>query len=310
MNNYGNNNIYYQNPFSNMKGFFRSKNMLVKLIIINVAVWIIVRILDVILDLFNQNSSQEIIQWLAVPANLNALVLKPWTLFTYMFLHYDLWHILFNMLWLYWFGRIFLEYLSDRQLLSTYLIGGLAGAAMYIISYNIFPKFQEDYLRSVALGASASVMAIVVSISYYVPNYRIYLLFIGPIRIIYIALVSIGLDVLMIRSENSGGHLAHLGGAIYGFLYIYAMRRGIDFSNILNSFSRIKLKNPVKKKKKTHFRNVYTNARPMTDEDYNFEKKKQQEHIDKILDKISKSGYESLTKEEKELLFKTSNRKE
>jgi len=280
--------------------------MLVKLIIINIAVWLIIRFIDVFFDLFLTSHTQEILDWLAVPASIGRLIMRPWTLFTYMFLHYEFWHILFNLLWLYWFGRIFLEYLSEKQLLTTYIFGGLAGAFFYILSYNIFPKFQSIYLESVALGASASVMAIVVAISYYVPNYRIYLLFLGPVKIIYIALFSVVLDVIMIRSANSGGHLAHLGGALYGFSYIYFMRKGFDFSRL---FRTISFKNigGSRKPKKTRFKNVYSNGRPMSDEDYNFQKKQYQKKIDAILDKISRSGYESLTKEEKEMLFKSSN---
>lgn len=297
-----------QNPFDNLKSFFRSKNILVRLIIINVAVWLSIMFLDVFFDLFNINFIENVINWLAVPASVSKLITRPWTLITYMFLHYDFWHILFNMLWLFWFGRIFLEYLNEKQLLTTYIVGGLAGALFYILSFNIFPKFEDAYLNSVALGASASVMAIVVAISYYVPNYRINLLFLGPVKIIYIAIFSVVLDILMIRSANSGGHLAHLGGAVWGFYYIYKLRKGKDFSRYFNGFSLKKLMKPFMKPKKTKFKNVYTNTQRMSDEEYNYQKKKNQKNVDEILDKISRSGYESLTKAEKELLFKASNK--
>ena len=308
MNQYGR-NYTTQNPFADLKSFFKSKNILVKLIIINVAVWLFIMVLEVLFDLFNTSFSQNIIQWLAVPASLGKLITRPWTLVTYMFLHLDFWHILFNMLWLYWFGRIFLEYLNERQLLSTYIWGGFAGAVFYILTFNIFPKFQEAYLLSLALGASASVMAIVVAISYYVPNYRIHLMFFGPVKIIYIAIFSIVLDVLMIRSANSGGHLAHLGGAIFGFYYIYMLRKGTDFSKYFNKLMSINISQYFMRPRKTKFKNVYTNTRKVSDEDYNYQKKADQDKIDKILDKISKSGYESLSKEEKELLFRTSSKK-
>jgi membrane associated rhomboid family serine protease len=298
-----------QNPFHDLKGFFRSKNMLAKLIIINVVIWLVIMVLEVLFDLFNASANEFFIEWLAVPASFDKVILRPWTIFTYMFLHFDIWHILFNMLWLFWFGKIFLEYLNQRQLLATYLIGGIAGAILYILSYNIFPKFQDAYLQSVALGASASVMAIVVAISYYVPNYKINLMFIGPVKILYIALISIVMDFIMIRSSNSGGHLAHLGGAMWGLYYIYMLRKGTDFSTILNRIPRIKFTGNSSKSTKTKFRNVYTNERPVSDEEYNIRKKSEQQRIDAILDKISKSGYESLSKEEKALLFKSSNKK-
>lgn len=302
-------NFQVQNPLDDLKSFFKSKNILLRLIIVNVAVWISIMFLGVIFDLFQINFIENIISWLAVPASLGKLITRPWTLITYMFLHIDFWHILFNMLWLYWFGKIFLEYLSERQLVTTYILGGLAGALFYILSFNIFPKFQDAYLQSVALGASASVMAIVVSISYYVPNYRIHLLFFGPVKIFYIAIFSIVLDVIMISSGNSGGHLAHLGGAIWGFYYIYLLRKGTDVSHYFKGISLSMFTKPFKRTKKAHFKNVHTNARPKKDVDYNFQKRQDQKNVDEILDKISKSGYESLTKQEKELLFKTSNKK-
>jgi membrane associated rhomboid family serine protease len=302
-------NNQQQNPLNELKNFFRSKNLLVKLIIINSVVWLLLMFLEVLFDLFNSSFTEIAVEWLAVPASVSNLMVKPWTLLTYMFLHVDFWHILFNMLWLYWFGKIFSEYLNERQLLSTYLLGGIAGGVFYILSFNIFPKFQDAYLQSIALGASASVMAIVVSISYYVPNYRIYLLFFGPVRIIYIALFSIILDVIMIRSSNSGGHLAHLGGAMWGFFFITMLKKGIDMSRWLFYLDINRFIQRLKRPKKSSFRNVHSNKRPVSDDDYNLWKKQNQEKIDGILDKISRSGYESLTKEEKEFLFHNSNNK-
>jgi len=301
-------NSNIQNPLTNLAGYFKSNNMLVKLILINVAVWVFVLVMEVLFDLFNASFTNGIIRWLSVPASFEKLIIRPWTLITYMFLHYDFWHILFNMLWLYWFGRIFLEYLNQRQLLSTYILGGLAGAVLYIVSFNVFPKFQDAYLDSMALGASASVMAVIVAISYYVPNYRIQLLFIGPVKIYYIAVLSVFLDIIMIRSSNSGGHLAHIGGAMWGFYYIYMLKKGKDFSTLFNKIPSLNLSDPFGSRKKSTFKNVYTNTRPASDEEFNFKKAQDQKQIDEILDKISKSGYDSLTSEEKELLFKTSKK--
>lgn len=306
---YNTGNYYQRNPLQDLKAYFRSNNVLVKLILINVAVWVLIMILDVVFDLFKVPYINNIIEWLAVPAYAGKLLTRPWTLLTYMFLHYDLWHILFNMLWLYWFGRIFLQYLSEKQLLWTYIIGGLAGALFYILSFNIFPKFQDVYLNSIALGASASVMAIVVAISFYVPNFKINLLFIGPVKIVWVAVFSIVLDIFMVKSANSGGHLAHIGGAAYGYLFAYYLRQGKDITSSLKGFSLTSLLSKFKRKPKAKFTNVYSNERPMKDEDYNYVKKEQQKKIDHILDKISKSGYESLTKEEKALLFNASNKK-
>jgi len=306
--NYTDGNYKIQNPFESLASYFRRNNMLVKLILINVGVWVFILVMDAIFDLFNTRFSDSILPWLAVPASLGKLITRPWTLVTYMFLHFDFWHILFNMLWLYWFGRIFLEYLNQRQLLSTYLFGGLAGALLYILSFNIFPKFQDAYLASMALGASASVMAVVVAISFYVPNYRIHLLFIGPVKIYYIAVLSVLLDVIMIRSSNSGGHLAHIGGALWGLYYIYMLKNGKDLSLLISKLPSWGSMNPFRPRKDKTFKNVYTNERPQSDEEFNFKKAQHQKKIDEILDKISKSGYDSLTREEKELLFKTSKK--
>ncbi|MCD4734453.1 MAG: rhomboid family intramembrane serine protease, partial [Bacteroidales bacterium] len=180
-----------KNPLEGIKNFFLNKSVLSRLILINIAVWVFLRFIDVFFDLFNVSFiTESIITQLAVPADFSKLIFRPWTLLTYMFLHFDFWHILFNMLWLFWFGKIFMEFLSGRQLLWVYLLGGLSGGLLYILSFNIFPKFQDVYFQSIALGASASVMAIVIAISYYAPNYRIYLMFFGPVRIMYIAIFS------------------------------------------------------------------------------------------------------------------------
>jgi len=305
MNNYSKySNI--QNPLNNLKSFYKGNNILVKFILINLAVWIGIRIMDVIFYLFQVEWTQPMIRLISVPAGLEQLLYHFWTPFTYMFVHFDFWHLLFNMVWLFLFGRIFLEFLSERQFLATYIFGGLSGAAVYILSYNIFPSFQDD-MGSIALGASASVTAIVIATAFYVPNYRVNLIFLGSIPILYIAIVPILLDILAIKGDNSGGHLAHLGGAAWGLFYIYMLRKGKDYSTFFNKFPRINFNSTGPRTKKTRFRNVYTNTKPVSDEQYNYKKTQDQARVDKILDKISKSGYDSLTKEEKELLFKSSN---
>lgn len=295
------------NPMDDLKRFFRDSNVLPRLILVNVGIWVFIQVIYVIGWAFNaspQYMDGIIMEYLALPASLDILLIRPWTLFTYMFLHTDFWHILFNMLWLYWFGKIFLQYLTQKQLLTTYLIGGLSGGLLYIITFNIFPVFSESLPIARALGASASVMAIVASISLYVPNYTIMLLFLGRIKIFYLALALFVLDFFMIRHGNAGGHIAHIGGAVYGFLYIYYKRRGFKFSSLFPGKTRVRIKRP----KRTHSTSKEKHTRPVSDEEYNRTKTANQNKIDKILDKISRSGYESLTKEEKELLFKSSNK--
>lgn len=286
-----------------IKGSFKSGSALTKLIYINLAVFLAVRIIDVILRISSISPAFSVIEWLAVPADIHNLIYRPWTIFTYMFLHYEFLHILFNMLWLYWFGQIFLSYFDDKKLLSVYLVGGLAGAGLYILSFNMLPIFNQVVPVSFALGASASVMAIVIATSVYAPNYTIHLMFIGPVKLKYIAIVTVIIDVLSIASTNAGGHIAHLGGALFGYLYIVQFRKG---KNITKGFDRFMDKIFSLFKPRQKFKVTY--KRPMNDMErdiqYNKSQAEKQKDIDKILDKIAKSGYDSLTKKEKEILFK------
>jgi hypothetical protein len=209
------------------------------------------------------------------------------------------------MMMLYWFGRIFLQYLTAKQLVSTYVLGGLAGAVLYIVFVNSFPGLR-GYLGGAMLGASASIMAVVVSISVYVPNYTIYLFFLGPVRLKYIAIGFVIIDVLMIASDNAGGNIAHLGGAVYGFWYVTRLRRGKEtglwVSAIIDKIASLF-------KRKPRLNVAYRkSSRHVSDDEFNRRKVSQQKEIDRILDKIAKGGYESLTKSEKETLFKMSDK--
>jgi membrane associated rhomboid family serine protease len=291
--------------WDDIKLTFRNGSNLTRLIYINIAVFVAFTIVAVIAFLLsNQELSDKILDIFSVPASLDALLLRPWTLITYMFTHKDIWHILFNMLWLYSFGRIFLEYLDGRKLVAVYLLGGLSGAFVYILSFNVFPAFTGVVADSVAIGASASVMAIVIAISAYVPDYTIQLFLFGRIKIKYLALAIFVLTSIMDFSVNSGGKLAHIGGAFFGYFYTINLRRGRDmgkgFNKILDFF--VTLFKPRKKLKVTH-------KKVATEYEYNKIKTEHQKLINNILDKISKGGYESLTKEEKETLFKESQKK-
>jgi hypothetical protein len=208
------------------------------------------------------------------------------------------------MLWLYWFGRIFLEYLDQRKLVAVYLLGGICGAVVYVLSFNIFPAFTGIVNESVAIGASASVMAIVIAIAAYVPDYTVQLFLFGRIKIKYMALAIFVLTSLMDFQANSGGKLAHIGGALFGYLYTLNLKKGHDigkgFNRIIDFFAT--LFKPRKKLKVTY-------KKPASDYDYNKIKADHQAKINLILDKISKGGYDSLTKEEKDMLFRESQKK-
>jgi membrane associated rhomboid family serine protease len=283
---------------------FRTGNNLIRLIYINIGVFLLITLISIIGFLLRNELSSGLVSLLSVPADLKALLLRPWSLFTYMFTHKDILHILFNMLWLYWFGKIFLEYLDQRKLVAVYLLGGVSGAVLYVLSFNIFPAFTDLVGVSVAIGASASVMAVVVAISAYVPDYSINLFLLGRIKIKYMALGIIILTSVVDFSVNSGGKLAHIGGALFGYFYTMGIRKGKDpgkgFNGILDFFAT--LFRPRKKLKVTH-------KKPVTDLDYNRMKAENQTRINSILDKISKGGYDSLTREEKEILFRESQKK-
>lgn len=308
--------MYQQVSFlDRLQAFFGSHSALPKLILINVAIWALIRFLGVFAFLFSSPGTDPsaalygfVMQWLAVPAHLSELISRPWTLLTYMFLHIDFFHILFNMLWLFWFGQIFLQYLNNRQLVFTYITGGIAGAILFIAFYNIFPVFETALPAALALGASASVLAIVVGIAFYVPNYTIYLLLLGPVKIKYIAIFTVLIDFMMIRSGNAGGHIAHLGGALWGFLYMRAISKGLDFSLLFRNLKFPSFGGMFRSKKKHPFRNIYSNEKPLTDDEYNYRKVQNQKKIDEILEKIKRSGYDSLSREEKELLFSNSRK--
>jgi membrane associated rhomboid family serine protease len=296
------------NAFDEFRRTFSKRSTLSQLIMINVGVFLFLKILGVLFFLFKQeNLEQLVLGYLALPADPQMILRKPWTIISYMFLHYDFFHILFNMLWLYWFGKIFLEYLNPKKLISVYLIGGLAGGLVYVLAFNLFPAFETSVAQSVALGASAAVLAIVMAISFYVPDYTLYLMFFGPVKLKYIALVTVLIDILSIKSGNAGGHLAHLGGALFGFLYATQLSRGKDMSK---GFSRFmdNLFSLFKRRPKMKVDYKRPAGKPETDMEYNARRAAEQRTIDQILDKIARSGYEGLSKEEKEILFKSSKK--
>lgn len=291
--------------WDDIKKTFRNGSSLTRLIYINIAVFILINIVALISFLLNNPEiSGKALNLFSVPSSFKVLLLRPWTIITYMFVHKDIWHILFNMLWLYWFGRIFLEYLDQRKLVAVYLLGGIIGAFVYILSFNIFPVFKGVVAESVAIGASASVMAIVIAIAAYVPDYTVQLFLFGRIKIKYMALAIFVLTSLMNFPDNSGGKLAHIGGAFFGYFYTINLRQGHDigkgFNRVIDFF--VTLFKPRKKFKVIH-------KKAATEYEYKKIKTEHQARINIILDKISKGGYDSLTKEEKETLFKESQKK-
>lgn len=292
--------------FTEIRNFFSRGSVLAKLIGINLAFFILVSLIRVIFFLADAPSAYDgIINWFGVPSDAGRLLARPWTAITYMFLHFDFFHIFFNMIMLYIGGRIFKDFLGEDRLTGTYIIGGLAGALFFIVSYNIFPVFRDWVSMSVAVGASASVLAIFIAVATYMPNYQLPLILLGPIRLKYIAIFFIVIDLISIDKTNSGGHLAHLGGALWGFTYIALLKNGKDPGRWLSTW--IKALGSIFRRK-PRMRVEYSSQKPVSDEEYNKRMADQQKRMDEILDKISRQGYDSLSKEEKEILFKLSNK--
>jgi membrane associated rhomboid family serine protease len=296
-----------------LKRTFKQGNIVVRLIYINVAVYVLGLLAEVVLGLFNIQVA-HLWSYLYLPADLLQLLRRPWTLITYMFLHAGVWHLLGNMLWLYWFGRLFLYFFSSKHLRGLYVVGGLMGAVFYIASYNLFPVFAGDLYSATLVGASASVLAIAVATAVREPDYRINLMLIGPVRLKYFALFIVLFDILYVGGSNAGGHLAHLGGALAGWWFVRGINSGYDITRWVNAcidaigaIFRKRERKPRKPKMKVHVNNAAGNDRK-SDYDYNARKKAQSDEVDHILEKLKKSGYSSLTDEEKRKLFDASNR--
>ena len=290
--------------------FQRYNNGHVQLIIINLAVFVVMGVLMVITKVSGlEDLWTAIHEQFQIPARFAEFVTRPWTLLTYMFMHdlTGILHILFNMLIMYWFGRLFVEYLGSDKLVAVYLLGGMAGGIAYLLAYNLIPFFaaQAETYEIGMVGASASVNAIVVATATLLPNYTFFLLFIGPVRIKYIAGVFVFLSFLGTVGNNAGGNLAHLGGALMGFVYMKQLQSGINWGGwitvTLEWFRDLFREKP---RVKVSYRKERTTSQKSPAEKATYT----QEEIDRILDKISEGGYESLTKDEKEKLFNASKK--
>jgi membrane associated rhomboid family serine protease len=266
---------------------------------INVIIFLFTTIIGVITYLFAQPNFVEPIirEYFAAPTFLPKLLFRFWTPFTYMFFHDGLLHILFNMLWLYWIGKILEEFINGKKFTFIFLGGGIAGALFYIICYNLFPAFSNSAEFSSIVGASAGVTAVVVATAVLLPDFTISLLLIGPVKLKWLAVAYVIFDIISLIGPNAGGHLSHLGGGIFGFFFIKSLQGGTDwskpFENLFKPQSKLKVvsKNPGSA-------SLPKNKAP------------NQGEVDEILDKISKTGYDKLTNREKEILFKASKNDE
>ncbi|TCD22026.1 rhomboid family intramembrane serine protease [Pedobacter psychrodurus] len=280
------------NTFKDLKyKVFQSGNPLFFYIGINVILFLVTAIIGLIV-FFGRipiDANLWIREYVGLPANISKLPERFYTLFIYMFFHDGILHILFNMLGLFWFGNIFMNFLKSRQFHFVYLAGGLFGGLFAIAALNIFPVYADGLAGVTIIGASASVMAIIFAAATLVPNYTIMLLFFGEVKIKWIAIVYFVLDFIAIGSVNAGGSLAHIGGALLGFAFIKSLQSGRDWSKLFERKPKLKVVRNEKPVKKPDFKGGVS-----------------QQEIDAILDKISTSGYDKLTAVEKEKLFKAS----
>ena len=277
--------------FQKLQYKFNYATIVERIIYITIAVFIFTFVIEAIASLI-QVEGNPIFDWFSLPTSFQDFIVKPWTIVTYGFLHGGFWHILFNLLILYYFGNLFLDFFSKRDFLIYYFAGIIAGGIVYILSYNYFPALKNT--STTLVGASAGVTAIVIGIATKIPNYAMHFRFIGAVKLWYIAVGLIVLDIIQIPISNTGGHLSHLGGAITGWLLTTYFSSGKKSSknSVFSSFFKSKKQGPLK--------TVYKKQQSVTGNKID---EVQQQKIDKILDKISKSGYDALTKEEKDFLF-------
>ena len=267
--------------------FFKSDSALLPYIGINTIIFILVSLFSLISFLSGQQGfvSNLVNEYVAFPASKDLWLTHFYTVISYQFFHADFFHILFNMLWMYWMGRLFLDFLKPRQFHFVYIAGGIFGAIFFALIYNLLPAYKPFADVAILIGASASVMAIFTALTTLVPNYTLHLLLIGPIKIKYLLAVYIFLDIIAIEKFD-GGSLSHLGGAFLGFIYIKLLQNGTDLTKIFERKPKLKVVRNQEPRKSTNTVN--------------------QREVDAVLDKISKSGYDKLSKEEKEILFRAS----
>lgn len=296
----------------NIKYTYRTSSMLMRVIFINVAVFVLLIVLILAIQLFH-HGSPDVLNWVACPGDWHLLLHYPWTLVTYMFSHNHVLHILFNLLWLYWLGRIFMEFFSAKQLMGLYLLGGWGGALLYILAYNLLPGATITGER--LIGASASIIAIVVAIAVYTPNYKVGLLFLGEVSIKWIVIVLVAFVMLGLSGGSVGDNVAHVGGAIVGALFTLCIRQGHDITRPLNAaidavaglFNGRSFKLPqFKRERQRPARPRTRQGRAQHDAAQRSTDTVSEEELDEILKKIKAAGYDALTDAERDKLFKVS----
>ncbi len=295
---------------------WRFSSMLMRIIYINIAVFLVLMVMNFVCSLLNSPVAGLVLSWIELPSDTSTFATRPWTLITYMFAQADIFHILFNMLWFYWFGTIFMLVGDSRRLTALYIYGGIGGGLLFMLAYNFLPLFSG--VNGWLIGSSASVIAIVAATAILHPDYKIGLLFIGQISLKWIAVVTIAIDLMSVTGANGGGHVSHIGGALVGLAYAMSLKRGVDITrpfnkavdSVVNLISRLK---PVPREKRSY--NAYRRSGPTARPDTSGQKSSahtqpksgqsmaDESELDAILEKIKKNGYAGLTQDEKKRLF-------
>ncbi len=282
---------------NNLIGQFKQLSIVLKIIVMNTLIFLIVYLGS----FFFKLSPAILVSWFVLPTSFLEIVFQPWSFVTYAFLHAGFWHLFWNMYLLYWFGLYVLNLFTSKRFLTIYLLGAINGGLFYVLAYNLFPVFNN--ISSNLMGASASVLAIVIFIATYTPD-AIVRIFTFRIKLWQIGLVLVLLDLFQLpTSGNAGGLIAHMGGAIFGYVYAIQLKKGNDigiwFENLMDA-----LVNLFKTNRHKHFKQVHKTKQSSTKNTKRSSTNNHQIKIDRILDKIGKSGYDSLTKAEKDFLFK------
>ncbi len=298
----------FESIFDDLKHAIRSGNMMTRIILLNVGVFVLLNLIAVFSGGFSSSLFLFFKENLSISSQFIEILRHPWTIVTHMFTHLGLFHVGMNMLMLYWFGRIVGDFLGDERFLPLYILGGLFGALVYVLTAQFLPSAGAG---SYAFGASAAVMGFVFVAASLSPDYQINLVFIGPVKLKWIAVVLLFLDIIGTIGSNSGGAFGHIGGAIFGMVYVYYLRQNIDFTKPLQNFFAYfdwSKENKRTMKPKSEFIKVVhkdlNKPKPAKKSGFIYDQKR----IDSILDKINKEGYDSLSSEEKEILYNASKK--
>ena len=283
------------NILDDLKLQYKTGGMVQKLIFWNIGLFLVFTLLDVVLKFSKIDFNY--FDFVALSSNIDTFLVKPWTIITFNFFHAGIFHLIFNLLILHFSGRLFNTYFTDKQLFGVYVLGGIFSGVTFVLSYIFIGK------AGLLVGASGAIMAILIATTAYAPFMLLRIPLIGIVKLWHVAFVILFIDLIQLPLENTGGHLAHLGGALFGFIYIKILQSGTDLTKPLSMFLDA-IVNIFKPKNKTPFKKVQRNTTKNVVNSSESKKDFTQKQIDDILDKISKSGYDSLTKEEKEFLFK------